>query len=169
METILLNGQLCHTYGTLPRIGDLAPCFRLVSSDLKEISCNDFKGKTIILNIFPSLDTAVCAMSVRKFNEIASKFKDVQLICVSMDLPFAAQRFCSTEGIKNLIVASAFRSPMFAQKYGVQIVDGLLAGLLARSVVVIDKNRRVSYTEIVEEVTHEPNYDLVVKHIESGL
>ncbi|MEF9924097.1 MAG: thiol peroxidase [Muribaculaceae bacterium] len=165
METVYLKGQLCHTYGTLPRIGDKAPCFTLVSSDMKEITCVDFPGKNIILNIFPSLDTGVCATSVRRFNVIASNFKNTVLICVSMDLPFAASRFCTTEGISNIIVASAFRSQMFAQKYGVQIVDGLLAGLLARSVVVIDKNLKVVYTEMVKEITTEPNYDAVVAQI----
>ncbi len=163
METVSFKGQLCHTYGLLPRIGEKAPCFNLVTSDLKEITCSDFKGKNIILNIFPSMDTSVCATSVRKFNEMAAKLKDTVVICVSMDLPFAASRFCSAEGIKNVIVASAFRSPMFCQKYGVQLVDGPLAGLLTRSVVVIDKNFNVVYTEIVEEITNEPNYDEAIK------
>lgn len=165
METFLFNGQICHTYGSLPRIGELAPCFRLVTSDLQEITCKDYKGKNVILNIFPSLDTSVCATSVRKFNEEAAKLKDTVVICVSMDLPFAAKRFCTTEGIDNVVVASAFRSPMFSQKYGVQIVDGPLAGLHARSVVVINKDRNVIYTEMVEEVTHEPNYDLALKSV----
>ncbi len=165
METIFLNGTACHTYGLLPRVGEKAPCFSLVDSNLKEIHCNEFRGKNLILNIFPSLDTSVCATSVRKFNEIIATLPDTKLICVSMDLPFAAKRFCTTEGIKNLIVASAFRSPMFAQKYGVQMVDGPLAGLLARSIVVIDKDFKVIYTEMVEEITHEPNYDEVVTRI----
>ena len=163
METVSFKGQACHTYGLLPRIGEKAPCFNLVTSDLKEITCSDFKGKNIILNIFPSMDTSVCATSVRKFNEMAAKLKDTVVICVSMDLPFAASRFCSAEGIKNVIVASAFRSPMFCQKYGVQLVDGPLAGLLTRAVVVIDKNFNVVYTEIVEEITNEPNYDEAIK------
>lgn len=165
METFLFNDQLYHTYGSIPKIGDVAPCFRLVTSELKEISCADFKKKNIILNIFPSLDTPVCAMSVRKFNEEAAKLKDTVIICVSMDLPFAEKRFCTTEGINKLIVASAFRSPMFSQKFGVQIVDGPLAGLLARSVIVMDKDRKVIYTEIVEEVTKEPNYEMALNSV----
>lgn len=169
METIKIKGAVCHTYGTLPKIGDKAPCFTLVTSDMKEISCADFKGKNIVLSIFPSLDTSVCATSVRHFNEVASKFKDTVLICVSMDLPFAAHRFCTTEGITNVVVASAFRSQIFAQKYGVQIVDGPLAGLLARAVVVIDKNFKVVYTEIVEEITNEPTYQSVLDILEELL
>ena len=165
METITFKGQSCHTYGTLPRVGELAPCFRLVTSDLSEINCSDFKDKIIVLNIFPSLDTPVCATSVRKFNEIASKLPNTQLICVSMDLPFAEKRFCLAEGIENLVVASAFRSPMFSQKYGVQIVDGPLAGLLARSVVVTNPEGKVIYSELVEEITNEPDYEAVVKSI----
>ena len=166
METVSFKGQACHTYGLLPKIGEKAPCFSLVTSDLNEITCSDFKGKKVILNIFPSLDTSVCATSVRKFNELASKVKDAVVICVSMDLPFAASRFCSTEGIKNVIAASAFRSPMFCQKYGVQLVDGPLAGLLTRSVVVTDKNFNVVYTEIVEEITNEPDYEKAIKAAE---
>ncbi|MDD2961465.1 MAG: thiol peroxidase [Muribaculaceae bacterium] len=165
MEKILVNGNLCHTYGSLPTVGSIASCFRLVDSNMKEITCADFEGKNIILNIFPSLDTSVCAMSVRKFNKIAETAKDTQMICVSMDLPFAAKRFCTTEGINNLVVASAFRFPLFAQKYGVQIVDGVLTGLLARAVIIMDKSRKVIYTELVEEITHEPNYEQVVKLI----
>lgn len=163
METVSFKGQTCHTYGLLPKIGEKAPCFNLVTSDLNDITCNDFKGKKIILNIFPSMDTSVCATSVRKFNEIASQLDNTVVICVSMDLPFAASRFCSAEGIKNVIVASAFRSPMFCQKYGVQLVDGPLAGLLTRSIIVIDENFNVVYTEIVEEITNEPDYDKAIE------
>lgn len=162
METILLNGKHCHTYGSLPHSGDKAPNFTLVNADLQDVSCEDFKGKNIILNIFPSLDTPVCATSVRKFNEEAPKLKDTVLICISMDLPFAMKRFCTLEGIKEIVAASAFRSPSFLQKYGVQIVDGPLAGLLARSIIVIDKEMNVAYTQLVEEVTHEPNYSEVI-------
>ena len=162
METIYFKGTPCHTYGNLPAVGEKAPCFTLVTPELKEIHCNDFPGKYIVLNIFPSLDTAVCAMSVRRINEEASSLKDTVVLCVSMDLPFAAGRFCSAEGIRNVIPASAFRSPMFAQKYGLQIVDGPLAGLLARSVVVIDENRKVIYAQLVEEITEEPDYRAVI-------
>ncbi len=162
METVYFQSKPCHTYGTLPRVGEKAPCFTLVRPDLSEVHCSDFPGKRMVLNIFPSLDTAVCAMSVRRFNEEASSLKDTVVLCVSMDLPFAAGRFCSAEGIRNVIPASAFRSPMFAQKYGLQIVDGPLAGLLARSVVVIDENRKVIYAQLVEEITEEPDYRAVI-------
>lgn len=159
METIYFKGIPCHTYGNIPVAGEKAPCYNLVTKDLKEIQCSDFEGKRVVLNIFPSLDTAVCAASVRRFNVEAAKMKDTVVICVSMDLPFAAQRFCTTEGINNVEVASAFRSPMFAQKYGVLMVDGPLAGLLARAVIVLDKDRTVLYSQLVEEITNEPDYE----------
>lgn len=168
METIYLNGTACHTYGSLPRIGEKAPAFKLTTPDLGEIELNDFRGKTVVLNIFPSLDTSVCATSVRRFNAEASKLPDTQVICVSMDLPFAAKRFCTAEGIDNLIVASAFRSPMFAQKYGVEIVDGPLTGLLARSVVVIDPKGTVVYTELVNEITTEADYNAALRIIKES-
>ncbi len=163
METIFLKGNKCHTYGSLPKIGETAPCFHLVSSDLSEISCQDFKGKRIVLNIFPSLDTEVCAASVRRFNKEAASMKDCEVICVSMDLPFASQRFCTANGINNVIVASAFRSPSFWEKYGIKIIDGPLAGLLARSVVVIDKDQKIISTQLVEEITNEPLYDDILQ------
>lgn len=163
METVFFKGQPCHTCGTLPSIGETAPCFHLTGKDLSQILCTDFTGKRVVLNIFPSLDTEVCAMSVRRFNQEAAKHKDVVVICVSMDLPFAMGRFCTTEGIENLIVASAFRSPLFGQKYGVQLVDGPLAGLLTRAVLILDENRRVIYRDLVEEITNEPNYDGAIK------
>lgn len=158
METVYFKGEPCHTCGTLPTVGETAPCFHLAGADLSQVLCTDFTGKRVVLNIFPSLDTAVCAMSVRRFNEEAAKMKDVVVICVSMDLPFAMSRFCSMENIKNVVFGSAFRSPLFAQKYGVQLVDGPLAGLLTRAVLVLDENRRVIYRELVEEITHEPDY-----------
>lgn len=158
METIYFKGTPCHTYGSIPAVGEKAPCFNLVTPELKEVRCSDFEGKRIVLNIFPSLDTPVCQMSVRKFNQEAAGLKDTVVLCVSMDLPFAAGRFCSAEGIKDVIPASAFRSPMFSEKYGLQIVDGPLAGLLARAVIVIDENRNVIYSDLVEEITNEPDY-----------
>lgn len=159
METIFFKGQPCHTYGLTPKVGDVAPCFDLVTKDLAEIRCADFAGKKVVLNIFPSLDTPVCAMSVRRFNAEAAGLENTVVICVSMDLPFAMSRFCSAEGIDGVIAASAFRSPMFGQKYGVQIVDGPLAGLLARAVIILDEDRKVIYNDLVEEITHEPNYE----------
>lgn len=159
MNTIYFQGTPCHTYGKLPGVGERADCFQLVSKDLKDVTCNDFKGRRIVLNIFPSLDTAVCAMSVRRFNQEASSLPNTSVVCVSMDLPFAAQRFCTAEGIDNLVVTSAFRSPLFAQNYGVLMVDGPLAGLLARAVIVLDEDMKVLYCQLVDEITHEPDYE----------
>ncbi len=163
METIYFKGEPCHTYGFVPSAGTKAPCFNLVDKDLREISCSDFTGKRVVLNVFPSLDTPVCAASVRRFNVEASKLDNTVVICVSMDLPFAQARFCTAEGIDGLVVASAFRSPTFAEDYGLQIVDGPLAGLLARAVLVIDTDRTVIYRDLVEEITHEPDYEAALK------
>ncbi|MBD5225027.1 MAG: thiol peroxidase [Bacteroidales bacterium] len=159
METLYFKGTPCHTYGTVPAVGEKAPGFTLVTPELKEVTCDDFHGKRIVLNIFPSLDTPVCAASVRRFNEAASQFDNTVVLCVSMDLPFAAARFCETEGLRNVIPASAFRSPIFAENYGLQLVDGPLAGLLARAVIIIDTDRKIIYRDLVEEITEEPRYD----------
>lgn len=158
METVYFKGNACHTYGTVPSVGDTAPCFTLVDQDLKNISCADFPGKKIVLNVFPSLDTPVCAASVRRFNAEAAEKKGAVVLCVSMDLPFAAKRFCEAEGIKDVIACSAFRAPEFIQKYGLQLVDGPLTGLLARAVIIIDENGKVIYRELVDEITNEPDY-----------
>lgn len=166
METIYFKGQPCHTYGSLPAVGETAPCYHLAGADMSQVECNDFKDKKVVLNIFPSLDTEVCARSVRRFNEEASKLKDTVVICVSMDLPFAMSRFCTVEGIENVTFASAFRSPLFSQKFGVQICDGPLAGLLARAVIIIDKDRKVIYRELVNEITNEPDYDAALRVLE---
>ncbi|WP_300954556.1 thiol peroxidase [Paramuribaculum intestinale] len=158
METIYFKGEPCHTYGSLPKVGEKAPCFTLVTPELKEVHCTDFKGRKVVLNIFPSLDTPVCATSVRRFNQEAASLENTAVLCVSMDLPFAAGRFCSAEGITDVTAASAFRSPSFIEQYGVGIVDGPLAGLLARAVIVIDEDQNVVYADLVNEITNEPNY-----------
>ncbi len=158
METIFFQGSPCHTYGNIPAVGTTAPAFTLTGADLSNVTLDDFKGKRVVLNIFPSLDTPVCAMSVRKFNKEASGLENTQVLCVSMDLPFAMSRFCSTEGIENLKVASAFRSADFAKNYGLQMVDGPLAGLLARAVIILDADHKVIYSDLVEEITNEPDY-----------
>ena len=162
METVYLKGTPCHTYGSLPEIGSKAPCYTLVDKDLKDISCLDFLDRRVVLNIFPSIDTDVCAASVRRFNKEAAGVPDVSVICVSMDLPFAQSRFCAAEGIENVTVASAFRSPLFAQKFGLQLVDGPLPGLLARAVIVLDEDRKVIYTQLVSEITNEPDYEAAI-------
>ncbi len=159
MHTVYFKGQPCHTYGTLPAPGTEAPCYHLTGLNLNEVQCNEFAGRRVVLNIFPSLDTEICARSVRRFNEEASSLDNTTVLCVSMDLPFAMSRFCTVEGIKNVVPASAFRSPLFAQKFGVQLVDGPLAGLLSRAVIVLDTDRKVLYSELVEEITNEPDYE----------
>ncbi len=151
--------------GTLPPTGKSAPEFNLVKSDLATISLEDLKGKTLVLNIFPSLDTGICAMSVRKFNELASNMKDTLVLAISKDLPFAHSRFCTTEGIENLITLSDFRNSGFAEDYGLLMEDGPLAGLLARAVIIIDPEKIVRYIQIVPEITQEPDYNEVLRHL----
>ncbi|OBG64634.1 MULTISPECIES: thiol peroxidase [unclassified Mycobacterium] len=157
MAQITLNGNPINTVGELPAIGSKAPAFNLIGSDLWVISAEQFLGKPLVLNIFPSVDIAVCATTVRTFNERAAG-TGVSVVCVSKDLPFAFQRFCSAEGIDNVRTASAFRDS-FGEDYGVTITDGPMAGLLARAVVVIDADGNVAYTELVPELDDEPNYD----------
>lgn len=151
-----------HIIGNLPEAGSSAPEFTLTGQDLGDIKLSDYKGKRVVLNIFPSLDTDVCAASVRRFNIEASELPDTVVICVSMDLPFAAQRFCSVNNIKNVVTGSGFRSD-FGKIYGVELVDGPLRGLYARSLVIIDRDGKVMGTELVEEITSEPDYDLAKK------
>jgi thiol peroxidase len=153
MAKITLAGNSINTKGSLPSVGSIAPDFSLVKTDLSE------KGKRIVLNIFPSLDTSVCATSVRTFNKLAAEMDNTIVLAISKDLPFAHARFCTTEGIDKVIPLSAFRDHAFGDKYGVEMIDGPLAGLLARSVVVIDENGKIIYEELVPEITHEPNYD----------
>ena len=166
MAQIKLAGNPINTNGELPKKGSKAPNATLVKKNLEEASINDYQGKTIILNIFPSLDTSVCATSVRKFNKIVSEKPNTIVLAISKDLPFAMERFCSTEGIENVIPLSAFRSEEFSDEYGIEIIDGPLKGLLARSVVVIDDNGNIIYEELVPEITQEPNYDAVISIIE---
>ncbi len=159
MATVTLQGELkIKVGGELPVVGSVASDFTLVKGDLSEVSLKDFKGKKVLLNIFPSIDTGVCAASVRQFNKDAAGLENTVVLGVSVDLPFAAGRFCAAEGIENVVTVSAFRNPEFAANYGVLMVDGPLKGLLARSVVVVDADGKVVYTELVPEVTQEPNY-----------
>ena len=158
MATVTLKGNPVTTIGELPAVGSIAPAFNLVKGDLSDLKSEDLAGKKVILNIFPSLDTAVCAASVRRFNVEASKLPDTKVVCISKDLPFAHSRFCTTEGIENVIPASEFRSNNFGKSYGVMITDGPLRGLMARSVVVLDEKGKVMYNELVPEITQEPDY-----------
>ncbi len=162
MAAITLHGNPCNTSGELPARGQDAPGFTLTATDLAERGSAEFAGKNVVLNIFPSVDTAVCATATRQFNEKAAGLEDTVVLCVSMDLPFALGRFCGAEGLENVTPLSAFRNQAFGKDYGVAIVDGPLAGLLARAVVVIDKDGKVAYTELVPEIAQEPNYDAAI-------
>ncbi|WP_010255001.1 thiol peroxidase [Myroides injenensis] len=159
MAKVTLKNNPVHTSGELPQINANAIDFVLVNTDLAEKKLEDYKGKKVVLNIFPSVDTATCAMSVRHFNQDAAKFDNTVVLCISRDLPFAQARFCGAEGIKNVEMLSDFREGKFGKEYGVLFTDGPLQGLLSRAVVVIDENGKVVYTEQVAETTNEPNYD----------
>lgn len=158
MATITLKGNPIETVGDLPAVGSKAPAFSLTRTDLSNCSQDDFSGKTVVLNIFPSIDTSVCAASVRRFNAEAILQKDTVVLCISADLPFAHKRFCEADGLENVIPLSVFRSPSFGSDYGVTITTGPLAGLLARAVVIIDSGGTVVYTELVPEIGQEPDY-----------
>ena len=160
-NSVTFQGNPMHLYGQLPKVGDDAPNFALVAKDLSEICLHDYKGKRIVLNIFPSLDTDVCAASVRKFNVDASQLENTVVLCVSMDLPFAAQKFCVANGIENVAPASGFRSD-FGENYGVEITDGPLRGLYARCLVIIDENGKVIGTSLCNEITEEPDYQFAI-------
>lgn len=159
MAQITLKGNPINTIGELPAKGQVAPGFNLVKTDLSEVSLSDFKGKKVVLNIFPSVDTGTCAASVRAFNSKAAALSDTVVLCISKDLPFAHKRFCGAEGIENVVSLSAFRDQNFQKDYGVEILDGGLKGCLSRSVVVLDTDGKVVYTEQVQETTSEPDYD----------
>lgn len=165
MAKISFKGGEVNTIGNLPQVGTQAPNFKLVNDQLSEVSLADYKGKTVVLNIFPSLDTGVCAASVRKFNQEAVKLNNTVVLAVSADLPFAAGRFCTAEGIENVTPVSVFRSPEFGKDYGVLMTDGPLKGLLARAVVIIDPKGNISYIELVPEITQEPNYQTAINSI----
>lgn len=158
MASITLKGQPIQTLGDLPKIGSLAPNFTLTKADLSDTSLADFAGKKLVLNIFPSIDTGVCAASVRRFNKVASKVKDAEVLCISADLPFAQQRFCGAEGLDQVINLSSFRHATFGESYGLTISTGPLQGLLSRAVVIVDANGQICYTEQVPEIAQEPDY-----------
>lgn len=159
MATVTLGGNKVNVKGTFPKTGSETPAFTLVKSDLSEFTLSETNGKRVVLNIFPSLDTKVCAMSVRKFNTMAVEMKNTVVLAISKDLPFAHARFCTTEGIDKVIPLSAFRNDSFGEDYGVALADGPLAGLLARAVIVLDEQGKVIYEELVPEIKNEPNYE----------
>lgn len=162
MSTVTLKGNTVEVKGQFPQAGSTAPDFTLVNAELKNISLADFAGKYKILNIFPSVDTGICATSVRRFNTEASNLQDTVVLCISADLPFAQARFCGAEGLKNVHTLSTFRNPEFKDDYGVNIASGMLAGLCARAVVVLNENNQVLHSQLVAEISSEPDYDLAL-------
>jgi len=159
MATITLGGNPINTCGELPKIGSKAPNFNLVKNDLSLVSLSDYEGNKLVLNIFPSVDTGTCATSVRTFNAKASALENTKVLCISRDLPFAQKRFCGAEGLENVINLSDFKTGSFGKDYGLEIVDGPLAGLSSRVVIVLDENGIVKYAEQVSEIANEPDYE----------
>lgn len=159
MATITLGGNPIHTSGELPKINTKAPGFSLIKTDLSTVSLEDFAGTRLVLNIYPSIDTATCATSTRKFNEKASGLHNTKVLCIARDLPFAMRRFCAAEGLDDVIPLSDFKTGQFGKDYGVEITDGVFDGLHSRAIVVVDENGNVIYTEQVAEIADEPNYD----------
>jgi thiol peroxidase len=164
MANITLKGNQIHTSGNLPTVGASVPNFKLVRGDLSEVTLGTYDGKRKVLNVFPSVDTGTCAMSVRKFNKEAGELKNTAVLNISADLPFAQTRFCGAEGIKTAEILSSFRST-FAQDFGLQMTDGPLAGLCSRAVIVLDENNKVLYTEQVSDIVNEPNYAAALKSL----
>ncbi|MEY8760325.1 thiol peroxidase [Chryseobacterium tongliaoense] len=160
-NTVLMGGKPVHTYAKLPSVNKAAPKFTLTDVTMKDQTLDSYKGKFLILNIFPSVDTGVCSASVRHFNEDAANIPNTVVLCISKDLPFAQKRFCGAEGIKNVVMLSDFRSD-FGKTYGVEITDSVMKGLLSRAVVVIDPSGKIVYEEQVADISHEPNYEAAI-------
>jgi thiol peroxidase len=163
MANVTLKGNQINTSGILPEVGSKAPNFELVKTDLSTVSLNDFKGKKIVLNIFPSIDTGTCAQSVRQFNKELNEIDDVSVLCISRDLPFAQARFCGAEGLENVINLSDFKDNSFGKTYGLDFIDGPLQGLHSRAIIVIDTKGIITHTEQVQEIVDEPNYKAAFK------
>ena len=166
MSTIKFKGNNINTQGNFPKIGENAPNFKLINIDLTEITLNNFKGKKILFNIFPSVDTGVCALQLKTFNAKIAQLENTVLLFASIDLPFAFKRFCGTENINNAITASDFRYNTLADNYGIKMTNGPLEGLYARAVIIIDENQKVIYSELVDEVTDEPDYTTALKKLQ---
>jgi len=165
MAKIKLKGNPIHTNGALPQIGMFAKDFTLVKSDLTRVTLEEYKGKNIVMNIFPSIDTGTCASSVRRFNKIAGDTPDTVVLCISRDLPFAQARFCGAEGLNNVITLSDYENGEFGKTYGVEMIDGPLKGLHSRAVVIVNKEGLIAYTEQVDDIVNEPNYDKALEAI----
>ena len=165
MARVTIKGSPFNTCGNLPAVGSKAPGFNLTKTDLSEVSSDSYSGKRVVLNIFPSIDTSICAMSVRRFNAELDKMQNTVVLCVSADLPFAQARFCGAEGLKNVVPLSTFRHPEFGDAYGVRMLDGALKGLMSRAVVVINGSGNVVYTEQVAEISSEPDYGAAIRAV----
>jgi thiol peroxidase len=163
MASITLKGNKIHTSGNLPEVGQTAPDFELVNTDLSTTKLSDYKGIRVILNIFPSIDTGICAASVRAFNKEGSNLSNTKVLCISHDLPFAQDRFCGAEGLENVVNHSDFRAGKFGKDYGLEIIDGPLQGLHSRAIIVLDEDGIVLYTEQVPEIVQEPDYATALK------
>jgi len=163
MAKITLKGKPFETVGELPRVGQQAPEFELVNSDLATVKLSDFRGKKVVLSLFPSVDTPVCATGVRSFNQEAASVENSVVLCISCDLPFAHKRFCAAEEIENVVTLSAFRNPEFGRSYGITIKDGPLAGLFSRAVVVVGEDGNILHTEQVVEIADEPDYKKAIE------
>jgi thiol peroxidase len=163
MSSVKFKGNPIRVDGSFPKVGEQAPGFKLVAGDLSEKSLSDFAGKRKVLNIFPSIDTGVCAASVRHFNKDAAGLENAVVLCISADLPFAQARFCGAEGIQNVTMLSTMRGREFLKDYGVAMTDGPLAGLAARAVLVLDEHDKVMHAQLVDEIGHEPDYDAALK------
>ena len=162
MASITLGGNPIHTSGELPTVGTKMTDFKLVTTDLLEVSLNDYAGKRVVLNIFPSVDTGTCAASVRAFNEKASALENTTVLCISRDLPFAQKRFCAAEGLENVVSLSDFKNGDFGKNNGLEMTEGPLAGLHSRAIIVLDENGVITYTEQVGEIADEPNYESAI-------
>lgn len=168
MANVTLLGNPIHTIGDLPKVGSQAPNFKLSKTNLSDATLEDYSGSRLILNIFHSIDTGTCANSVRQFNQEASSLENSKVLCISKDLPFAQERFCGAEGIKNVEMLSDFRNGQFGKDYNLEFSNGPLKGLLSRSIIVIDKNGGILYSEQVQEVTEEPNYKTALDAIKNA-
>ncbi|MDB6096261.1 MAG: Redoxin domain protein [Francisellaceae bacterium] len=168
MSTITFKGNPIQLVGNLPTIGQVAPAFTVTRTDLSELNSASLAGKKILLNIFPSLDTPTCSRSVKEFNAHAKELPNTTFLCISQDLPFAHDRFCSTQNLDKVITGSVFRHPEFGQSYGLTIVDAPLKGLLARTVILIGQDGKINYIELVNEISQEPNYEQALKAIASA-
>ena len=166
MAITKLQGHEINTVGKLPELGQQAPDFKLTANNLADLILADYIGQKVVLNIFPSIDTGVCAMSVRKFNSEAASLENTVVLCISRDLPFAMGRFCGAEGIDKAITLSELRDRNFGKDYGLELIDGPMAGLLARAVIVLDENHLVVHTELVDDIVHEPNYGLALQALQ---